>query len=157
VHRDARDPRPEGGVAARSDGSHIQGYSGGLVDSGVKILVNRPRPHVDHPVQTAFGKSFPSGHSTTAFAIGSVIAAHSDQAWVKVSAYSIASLVAFSRVYHDEHWTSDVAAGALLGTLVGESVVRLNRLVRARGGKVAAYAAPIVGDGRRGAVLVLVF
>jgi len=26
--------RPEGGVAARSDGSHIQGYSGGLVDSG---------------------------------------------------------------------------------------------------------------------------
>jgi len=131
------------------------------ITDGVKIIVGRARP--EHNLGAAhfepFGgdKSFPSGHSTTAFAIGSVIAAHSDQAWVKVSAYSIASLVAFSRVYHDEHWTSDVAAGALLGTLVGESVVRLNRLVRARGGKVAAYAAPIVGDGRRGAVLVLVF
>jgi membrane-associated phospholipid phosphatase len=131
------------------------------ITDGVKIIVGRARPEQNlgaaHFDPFGGDKSFPSGHSTTAFAIGSVIAAHSDQAWVKVSAYSIASLVAFSRVYHDEHWTSDVAAGALLGTVVGESVVRLNRLVRARGGHVAAYAAPIVGDGRRGAVLVLVF
>jgi undecaprenyl-diphosphatase len=36
---------------------------GGFVDTAVKILVNRPRPVVDHPIQTAFGKSFPSGHA----------------------------------------------------------------------------------------------
>src|SRR5205085_7055440 len=36
---------------------------GGLVDSAVKILVHRPRPVVDHPVATALGKSFPSGHA----------------------------------------------------------------------------------------------
>ena len=36
---------------------------GGIVDTLVKALVDRPRPHVDHPVVTAFGKSFPSGHA----------------------------------------------------------------------------------------------
>jgi undecaprenyl-diphosphatase len=36
---------------------------GGIVDSIVKIAVNRPRPEVDHPIATAFGKSFPSGHA----------------------------------------------------------------------------------------------
>jgi len=134
--------------------------SGGITD-GLKVIVGRARPGEDlgaaHFDPFGGDKSFPSGHATTAFAIGSVIAAHSDQAWVKVSAYSIASLVAFSRVYHDAHWTSDVAAGALIGTVVGETVVRFNRTLRARGAKVAAYAAPIYGDGRRGAMLVLVF
>jgi membrane-associated phospholipid phosphatase len=133
----------------------------GAITDGLKIIVGRARPEQNHGAAhfDPFGgdKSFPSGHATTAFAIGSVIAAHSDQAWVKASAYSIAGLVAFARVYHDAHWTSDVAAGALIGTAVGETIVRLNRLVRARGSKAALYAAPIVGDGRRGAVLVLVF
>ena len=36
---------------------------GGIVDSLVKLAVNRPRPVVDHPVVTALGKSFPSGHA----------------------------------------------------------------------------------------------
>ena len=134
--------------------------AGGITD-GLKVIVGRARPGEDlgaaHFDPFGGDKSFPSGHATTAFAIGSVIAAHSDQAWVKVSAYSIASLVAFSRVYHDAHWSSDVAAGALIGTVVGETVVRFNRTLRARGVKVAAYAAPIYGDGRRGAMLVLVF
>ena len=34
---------------------------GGIVDTLVKALVDRPRPRVDHPVVTAFGKSFPNG------------------------------------------------------------------------------------------------
>lgn len=36
---------------------------GGLVDTAVKVAVDRPRPVVDHPIHTAWGKSFPSGHS----------------------------------------------------------------------------------------------
>src|SRR5262249_34550370 len=135
--------------------------SGGMTDV-VKLIVGRARPeqglgaaHFD-----PFGgdKSFPSGHTTMAFAVGSVIAAHSDQVWVKISAYSLASLVAFARVYHDAHWSSDVAASALLGTVVGETIVRFNNGLRARGSGVTAYAAPIYGqDGRRGAMLVVVF
>jgi len=135
--------------------------SGGITD-GLKIIVGRARPEQNlgaaHFDPFGGDKSFPSGHATTAFAIGSVIAAHSDQAWVKIAAYSIASLVAFARVYHDAHWSSDVAAGALIGTVVGESVVRVNNRLRAEGSKVSAFAAPIYGsDGRRGAALVIVF
>jgi membrane-associated phospholipid phosphatase len=134
--------------------------SGAMTD-GLKIIVGRARPEQNlgaaHFDPFGGDKSFPSGHATMAFAVGSVIAAHSDQAWVKASAYSIASLVAFSRVYHDAHWSSDVAAGALIGTVVGETIVRFNRILRTRGGKVSAYAAPVLGDNRRGAVLVLVF
>ncbi|MEY2407138.1 MAG: hypothetical protein QOG39_2054 [Acidimicrobiaceae bacterium] len=39
---------------------------GGLVDTAVKLAVDRPRPHVDHPIDTAFGTSFPSGHAMSA-------------------------------------------------------------------------------------------
>jgi membrane-associated phospholipid phosphatase len=133
----------------------------GAITDGLKIIVGRARPEQNlgaaHFDPFGGDKSSPSGHATMAFAVGSVIAAHSDQAWVKASAYSIASLVALSRVYHDAHWSSDVAAGALIGTAVGETVVRLNRMIRARGSKISVYAAPVLSDGRRGAVLVLAF
>lgn len=36
---------------------------GGLVDTWVKLAVNRDRPSLEDPVATAFGHSFPSGHS----------------------------------------------------------------------------------------------
>ena len=75
--------------------------------------------------------SFPSGHATQAFAVASVISAHSDQVWVSVTAYTIAGLVGFSRIYHNAHWTSDVTAGALIGTFVGRGVVALNKRLRA--------------------------
>jgi membrane-associated phospholipid phosphatase len=135
--------------------------AGGITD-GLKVIVGRARPYQELGAASfdPFGgdKSFPSGHATTAFAIGSVIAAHSDELWVKISAYSIASLVAFARVYHDAHWSSDVAAGALIGTVVGETVVRFNNQQRTAGSKVSVSAAPIYGtDGRRGAMLVVVF
>src|SRR5690349_17838330 len=143
-------------------GAAVSGLLSGGITDGLKIIVGRARPQQNlgaaHFAPFGGGKSFPSGHATTAFAIGSVIAAHSDQAWVKIAAYSVASLVAFARVYHDAHWSSDVAAGALIGTVVGESVVRVNNRLRAEGSKVSAFAAPIYGsDGRRGAALVIVF
>jgi membrane-associated phospholipid phosphatase len=35
-----------------------------------------------------------------------------------------------ARIYHDAHFTSDVVAGALIGTLVGKSVVYHNKSLR---------------------------
>src|SRR4029079_14426072 len=43
----------------------ITPIGGGIVDTLVKLAVDRPRPHVDHPVVVAFGKSFPSRHAMT--------------------------------------------------------------------------------------------
>lgn len=41
----------------------VVSIGGGIVDTIVKIAVGRPRPTFDEPIATAFGNSFPSGHS----------------------------------------------------------------------------------------------
>lgn len=76
------------------------------------------------------GASYPSGHTTQAFAIASVIASHYESRWVKTAAYGLAGLVGWARIETDVHYVSDVVAGALIGTLVGRTVVRLNKKER---------------------------
>jgi hypothetical protein len=62
--------------------------------------------------------SFPSTHATSSFAVATVFAERYD--WpVGLLAYSLAAAVSASRVYSDEHFTSDVVAGALIGWGIG--------------------------------------
>lgn len=90
----------------------------------IKQLTNRRRPNGgDDP-------SFPSGHATQAFAVASVIAEHYEQRWVRWLAYGVATTVGVSRVYHDDHWASDVIAGAAVGAFVGKTVTETNRTWR---------------------------
>ncbi len=67
--------------------------------------------------------SFPSGHSTHAFAIATAVAMESGNRWITAASYSAAGLVGASRVYDRAHWTSDVVAGALIGTEASRLVV----------------------------------
>lgn len=100
-----------------------------LVTRIPKTLVGRERPNNaagDGPfaIKGPFkGASFPSGHATAAFSIASVIATqYRDTKWVPVLAYSVATMVGLSRIYDNQHWLSDVVAGAAIGTLVGNLV-----------------------------------
>lgn len=61
------------------------------------------------------------------FAMASVVAAHSNRWWIDAIAWSTAGLIGFERLILDAHWSSDVVAGALIGTAVGQWVVRRNR------------------------------
>ncbi len=73
------------------------------------------------------GKSFPSGHTTSAFAVASVVAwQYKDTPWVPVTAYSLATLAGISRIYDNRHWVSDVVAGAIFGTVTGRFISRQN-------------------------------
>jgi hypothetical protein len=101
----------------------------------VKSGVGRTRPNEDEG-GTKFKPfsfdsahtSFPSGHTTSAFSIASVFADEYDERpWVGVIAYTLASAVALQRVYDDKHWASDVFTGAVLGTVVGKSIVYLHK------------------------------
>lgn len=69
--------------------------------------------------------SFPSGHSTVAFAVATVFATeYKDKPLVPVVAYTAASLISMSRIMENNHWVTDVVTGAAIGYLSGKLVVK---------------------------------
>ena len=134
----------------------------GIITPTLKFVIGRDRPSQSvsstdfHPFQGS-DNSFPSGHATQAFAVASVISAHSDEVWVSVAAYTVAGLVGFARVYHNAHWTSDVTAGAAIGTFVGRGIVALNDRLRKGDGKVRIAFAPLLSDQVKGLAVTAVF
>src|SRR5206468_489847 len=104
--------------------------AGGIITPALKLAAGRVRPR-DTDKTFEFkpfsgSSSFPSGHSTEAFAVASVIATHYDAPWVQVVSYGSAALVGFARVHHQAHFLSDVTAGAIIGTVTGRTVVHRN-------------------------------
>jgi membrane-associated phospholipid phosphatase len=64
------------------------------------------------------GSSFPSEHTTAAFAIGAVLAESGNPRYRwprRVIGYGLAGFTAYERLKHNAHWLSDAVAGAALG------------------------------------------
>ncbi|HKB60081.1 MAG TPA: phosphatase PAP2 family protein [Gallionellaceae bacterium] len=102
----------------------------GIVTPVIKLVFGRARPRNNMGVDyfrpfSNLNASFPSGHTTEAFALASVIAGHYSP-WAGYTAYGLAAMVGLARTYHDAHFASDVLAGAMIGTAVGRAVVRYN-------------------------------
>jgi membrane-associated phospholipid phosphatase len=109
----------------------------------LKGVVGRSRPFVTldtNPHDFNFGRgfrsdnysSFPSGHSTTAFAAAAAVTAETGRWWPRSTwvvgpvMYAGATMVGLSRMYHNKHWASDVALGAAIGTFSGQKVSQFN-------------------------------
>ena len=60
--------------------------------------------------------SFPSGHSTTAFALFIGITLFTRNVYLKILLLLIACITAFSRAYLSQHFIEDTIAGSALGT-----------------------------------------
>lgn len=115
---------------------------GGAMTILVKGAVGRARPYAvndsnAHDLQFLRGfrqgaaySSFPSGHTTTGFAAAAVASAELSQWWpharwaIVPVMYGSATLIGISRLYNNDHWASDVALAAGIGTLSGLKVVR---------------------------------
>jgi membrane-associated phospholipid phosphatase len=100
----------------------LTGLLGGAIDSIVKIIVDRPRPSLEHPVASAHGMSFPSGHAMTSLvgygALLLVFIPRIPKAWRKpiwVVAAVVIVAIGFSRLALGVHYISDVLGGYLLG------------------------------------------
>jgi undecaprenyl-diphosphatase len=95
---------------------------GGLLDSVVKVAVDRPRPSLVDPVATAHGKSFPSGHAMSSTIVYGallmvflpVLARRLRPAVVTVAATLVVA-IGFSRLALGVHYISDVVGGYVLG------------------------------------------
>jgi membrane-associated phospholipid phosphatase len=68
--------------------------------------------------------SFPSGHTTAAFAAATVYAMeYKDKPLIPILSYTAATLIGLSRLTENQHWPVDVVVGAMLGYLSGRQVV----------------------------------
>lgn len=106
-------------------------YAGAL-SFVLKLAIGRSRPYLNKgtsdfsPFSSIFNqdnKSMPSGHSTVAFILSTVLSRNAKSPVLKVLAYLPAVLTMTSRVYQDQHWTSDALTGAALGYFVATWVV----------------------------------
>jgi membrane-associated phospholipid phosphatase len=99
---------------------------------GLKFIVGRARPDTPDSdgdefrllTQNGLWSSFPSGHATTAFAMAAAVDHHTHDAWTTALAYGAATAVGWARVRENRHWTSDVVAGALVGSFLSEATLR---------------------------------
>ena len=96
----------------------------------VRYIAARSRPYSDDGPWRFHGftwsneiQSFPSGHTTVAFALSTVLAERIDNIWARIGLYGLATLTAFARVYNNQHWMSDVVIGAGFGLAAGLHVV----------------------------------
>lgn len=99
----------------------------GVLTLACKSLFGRWRPYTGHGSFAYFPftlgpndhLSLPSGHATVAFALSAVMAGAAQHRLWKIAWYALAIITALSRIYHDQHWLSDVLLSTVIGTSVG--------------------------------------
>ena len=92
------------------------------VNAAVEVLkqtVNRPRPDGERKRSNS---SFPSSHAANAAALALVLGAR--WRWLAVPLWLLTATVAFSRVYLNRHFLSDVLCGVAIGVGVGWLTLR---------------------------------
>ena len=102
-----------------------------LVESALKPVIGRERPHVDgdsHRFHLVTGNgdwhSFPSAHVTHITSIAQAISMQTQFGSVTALCSSLVALMAWDRVYEDQHWTSDVTATIALSSIISSATVR---------------------------------
>jgi membrane-associated phospholipid phosphatase len=91
----------------------------GIASQGMKIVFNRSRPYEKYntvyPYKIETDNSFPSGHTSIAFAVATSVSIEYKKWYIVVPAYVWAAGVGYSRLYLGEHYPTDVLAGAVTG------------------------------------------
>lgn len=95
-------------------------FYSGLTTTLMKRIVNEKRPHGGDRL------SFPSGHTTTAFAFASVVGLEHSKPWA-IGAYTLATIVGFSRMNDNAHYLHDVTFGATLGISYGVALYHIQQ------------------------------
>jgi membrane-associated phospholipid phosphatase len=110
-----------------------------VISQIIRGPLGRERPSLspNDPYRFDFGKgfthfdnrAFPSLHSATAFAAATALSSEVHErdpsaSWIVTPVmYGVAMIPGLTRIYLNQHWASDVVAGAFVGTLIGRRVV----------------------------------
>lgn len=135
-----------GGLWARNETVAAVGLRGleaitvsGVITKVLKAGFGRARPRVDSldPWNVEFGRgwdndheSFPSGHTTAAFAFAAAVTSEvarraPARRWiVGAGTFALGGVTAYARMHADAHWLSDVTLGAAIGMASGWAVTR---------------------------------
>ncbi|MGB7846313.1 MAG: phosphatase PAP2 family protein, partial [Candidatus Acidiferrum sp.] len=102
----------------------------------MKYPLGRQRPFQGDGTGQFFngGTSFPSEHAAAAWAVAGVVAHEYPGPLTKILAYSLASLVDYSRYRARQHFPSDVFVGSIIGNMVAESVYNRHHDLELSGG-----------------------
>lgn len=109
-------------------------FLSGAISAAIKVIIHRPRPFVDQTTVADsitlnealfhnFLQSFPSGHTATAFALAMALSLLYRQG--KPLFLSFAVLVGLQRILSQNHFPSDVIAGAVVGIVSAQAVLSI--------------------------------
>ncbi len=115
----------------------------GAIQTFSKTAFGRARPGTEvgaykfDPFTANIGyHSFPSGHTSVAFAISLTVAKFTKSIPIKVIFYSLAGATAVSRFYSGAHWLTDITFGGVLAWYAAETAynrLETNKFKKARG------------------------
>ncbi len=107
----------------------------GIIVTIIKSIIGRWRPYTGHGswsfVFFTLGPnehlSFPSGDVAVAFAFSVIIAGILKNKLWEIFWYLLAVLTLIGRIYHDQHWLSDVIAAAVISIWVGNYINKISK------------------------------
>jgi membrane-associated phospholipid phosphatase len=104
--------------------------TGGL-SLALKYAIDRERPFVTYPdikqKAKADSPSFPSGHTSAAFATATSVSLAYPEWYIIVPSFVWAGTVGYSRMHLGVHYPSDVLAGALIGSGCAYLTFKINQ------------------------------
>jgi membrane-associated phospholipid phosphatase len=106
-----------------------------LVVGGMKILIGRAKPSTGSADVLTGGVIFPSGHSSNLALTGGLVIyllmRYSDRPPVRlltVAVIALTTMTVLVSLYRNTHWLTDLVAGALVGVLILQAIVVLDRV-----------------------------
>ncbi|MBP8888030.1 MAG: phosphatase PAP2 family protein, partial [Flavobacterium sp.] len=91
-----------------------------FITTALKHTINRKRPFETYSdieqATSSLGKSFPSGHTSLAFATATSLSVAYPKWYVIAPSFVWAGAVGYSRMHLGVHYPSDVFAGAIIGS-----------------------------------------
>ncbi len=97
----------------------------------LSVIPNLDNIHLVPGIDMNYYNSFPSGHSTSAFALFAIISFFFKSKPVKLLCLLLAIFTAYTRIYLFQHFLIDTIAGSLIGTIT--AILTYNYLIHMKG------------------------